>query len=280
MPFSRAFADHCLEQGLGYDANTGTCVQLKKPPLTGKKARTVAMAGTQLINTGGGFQLGGSFGYPVPTGGSLGFTTNGSGPVNGNGGGAPSWMCAIIGRSSCSYADIIGAGLGYLLGTGGGGSEPPSGGSGLVATEAGCPAGQIGFPPLCFDVQPGGGTTGGGVVVTQGEAVMGRYGAALQPMARTQTTLRCLPGMVLGTDSLCYNKRDLRKDERKWVPGRKPLLTGGDLNAISRAARAARRVKTTQKRLQKLGLLKKPTQGRRGSPGVITRSEAARALRK
>jgi hypothetical protein len=65
--------------------------------------------------------------------------------------------------------------------------------------------------------------------------------------------------MVLGADDLCYNRRDLRKDERKWIPGRKPLLTGGDLNAISRAARAASRVKTQQKRLESLGLLKKPT---------------------
>jgi hypothetical protein len=216
------------------------------------------------------------------------FTSNGSGAAGG--GGAPSWMCAIIGRSQCSYADLIGAGLGYLLGgagSGGGGSEPPSGNGSTAGNlgpgsggAAGCPAGQTGFPPLCFDITPGGATQGGGVVVTQGEAVMGQFGAALQPMVRSQTVARCLRGMVLGVDGLCYNKRDLRKDERKWVPGRKPLLTGGDLNAISRAARAASRVKTTQKRLMKLGLLKRPAPRGGGSRGVITKAEAARALRK
>lgn len=225
-------------------------------------------------------------------GGGFGYSFNGNGGGGGGGGGgAPSWMCALLGRSQCSYADLIAAGVGWVIGGagsgGGGGSEPPPGNgstpgfTGDSPASGGCPDGQIGYPPLCFDVQPGGGTTGGGVVVTQGEAVMGRYGAALQPMTRTQTVARCLPGMVLGNDGLCYNRRDLRKDERKWVPGRKPLLTGGDLNAISRAARAARRVKTQQKRLEKLGLLKKPSRGRPGgSPGVITKAEAARALRK
>jgi endonuclease/exonuclease/phosphatase (EEP) superfamily protein YafD len=87
--------------------------------------------------------------------------------------------------------------------------------------------------------------------------------------------------MVLGNDGLCYNRRDIRKSDREHVPGRKPLLTGGDLNAITRAARAARRVKVQQKKLEKLGLLQKPRArgGYRRSPGVITKSEAAKALR-
>ena len=90
-----------------------------------------------------------------------------------------------------------------------------------------------------------------------GEAVMGRFGAALVPASVATTTLRCPRGAVLGIDNLCYNKRDLHKDQRKWVPGRKPLLTGGDLNAISRAARAARKMATQTKRLQLLGLMPK-----------------------
>ena len=90
-----------------------------------------------------------------------------------------------------------------------------------------------------------------------GVAVMGRFGAALQPEVRQSVTLRCPRGAVLGIDNLCYNKRDLDKRDRKWIPGRKPLLTGGDLNAIARAARAAGKMKTQQKRLEKLGLLKK-----------------------
>jgi hypothetical protein len=142
----------------------------------------------------------------------------------------------------------------------------------LVPTQpsASCPPGTFRFPPFvgpCVDLVPGGGTSGAGMVLQYGEAVMGRYGAGLVPAMRSVTVKRCPPGAVLGKDEICYNRRDLRRDDRKWVPGRRPLLTGGDLNAISRAARAAGKMKTQQKRLQKLGLLPKPKSGRgRGAP--------------
>lgn len=131
--------------------------------------------------------------------------------------------------------------------------------------QGSCPPGTFRFPPLigpCVDVVPGGTTQGAGVVLSYGEAVMGRYGAGLVPAMRSMTVNRCPPGAVLGKDNICYNRRDIRRDERKWAPGRRPLLTGGDLNAISRAARAAGKMKTQQKRLQKLGLLAKPKSGR------------------
>ena len=86
---------------------------------------------------------------------------------------------------------------------------------------------------------------------------------ATSPFRETQTVRRCGRGRVLAIDGLCYAPKDLRKDQRMWPPGRKPLLTGGDLNAISRAARAAGRMKTQQKRLQKLGLLPKPKPAQR-----------------
>jgi len=146
-----------------------------------------------------------------------------------------------------------------------------SGGSTPLAQPVpqGCPQGQRGVPPNCFDIQPGGATQGGGVVVFQGEAVMGRYGAALQPAYRNLTVARCPRGAVLGNDGLCYNKRDLNKSERMWIPARKPLLTGGDLNAIARASRAANKMKTQAKRLQKLGLMPKPNRGgRRQAPAA------------
>jgi len=137
--------------------------------------------------------------------------------------------------------------------------------TGLAVPETKCPNGQIGIPPACFDLMPGGDTQGGGMYIGYGEAVMGRYGAAIQPAVRSVELHRCPRGAVLGNDGLCYNARDLRKSDRKWVPGRKPLLTGGDLNAIARASRAANKMKTQQKRLQKLGLLPKPNRGR-GAP--------------
>lgn len=82
-------------------------------------------------------------------------------------------------------------------------------------------------------------------------AVMGAYGAALSPFTDQPIRVRrCRPSMVLGHDNNCYDKRSLRRDERKWPPGRKPLLTGGEMNAITTASRAVGRVKSTKKRLK------------------------------
>lgn len=95
-------------------------------------------------------------------------------------------------------------------------------------------------------------------------AVMGQFGAGLPPMAESITRLDCVPGMVLGKDNICYNKSQLRNADRKWPKGRAPLLTGGERNAITTAARASRKIQTTTKQLQRLGMLPKPS--RRGPP--------------
>ncbi len=91
-----------------------------------------------------------------------------------------------------------------------------------------------------------------------GEAVMGRYGAGLEPIVEARSVSTCLPGMVLGNDDICYNRGQVPNRSRMWPKGRKPLLTGGEMNAITKASRAARRVKATTKKLQGLGLLDKP----------------------
>jgi len=83
-----------------------------------------------------------------------------------------------------------------------------------------------------------------------GQVVAGRYGAAEIPVVSSRTTRRCRKGQVLGDDNLCYRRRDLRKDERKWDPGRRPMFTGGDLNAIARAHRLE---KTAAKVARQLG---------------------------
>jgi len=93
---------------------------------------------------------------------------------------------------------------------------------------------------------------------TAGEAVMGRYGAALAPEVEVRQHSQCLPGMVLGNDGLCYNRRDIRNADRMWPKGRAPLLTGGERNAITTARRAARKIETATKSLQKMGMIKKP----------------------
>lgn len=96
-----------------------------------------------------------------------------------------------------------------------------------------------------------------------GDAVMGRYGAGLQPGVEVINRSVCLPGMVLGDDGICYNKGQVPNKRRMWPRGRKPLLTGGEMNAITTAARAARRVKATTKKLQSLGMLERPKAARK-----------------
>lgn len=121
--------------------------------------------------------------------------------------------------------------------------------------------------PARFTVTPEAFLPGGAPLIERQTAQVPMIGAsAVTPMRTTQVVRRCQRGAVLAIDGLCYDKKLLRKDQREWPPGRKPLLTGGDLNAISRAARAAGRMKTQQKRLQKLGLLPKPTTQRRIAP--------------
>lgn len=91
-----------------------------------------------------------------------------------------------------------------------------------------------------------------------GEAVMGQFGAALQPEVFQATTRRCPRGSVLGVDGLCYNRRDIRNNERAWPRGRRPLLTGGEMRCISVASAAAKKLQKKQKQLEELGMLKKP----------------------
>jgi len=104
-----------------------------------------------------------------------------------------------------------------------------------------------------------------------GEARMGRFGAGLEPSARSSVSLSCPPGAVLGKQEadgsfLCYNKRDLSNKERKWPRGRRPLLTGGEMRCISVASRAAKSLQRKQKQLEGLGLLKRPSRSRPKAP--------------
>jgi len=74
-----------------------------------------------------------------------------------------------------------------------------------------------------------------------GEAVTGAFGMpAIRPVQEQQVHLSCPAGMVLGKDSLCYPKQVLRRDSkfRKWRPGARPILTGGERRGIARAKRS------------------------------------------
>jgi len=101
----------------------------------------------------------------------------------------------------------------------------------------------------------------GTMMAPVGDAVMGRYGAALVPGSKIIDRAVCLPGMHLGDDDLCYNKGQITNKQRAWPKGRKPLLTGGEMRAITVAATAGRRLERASKRLQKIGLMKKPARG-------------------
>ena len=98
----------------------------------------------------------------------------------------------------------------------------------------------------------------GGEQFGVGAAVMGRYGAAIEPGSQIIDRAICLKGMQLGDDGLCYNKAQITNKQRMWPAGRKPLLSGGDMRAISIASRAGRRMELATKRLQRMGMMKKP----------------------
>jgi len=132
----------------------------------------------------------------------------------------------------------------------------------LVASGDGCV-----FPmrrdPLTGDCRVFLGTQSGrDPVAGGGEVVMGRYGAAMAPGMELVQTSRCLPGDVLGDDGLCYPKRNIKNSDRMWPKGRKPLGTPGELAALSKAAAFGRRMKSTVKSMEKIGVLKKPSRGR------------------
>ncbi len=106
-----------------------------------------------------------------------------------------------------------------------------------------------------------------GAEAFMGEAIAGQFGAAFVPGSQIVDRATCMRGMVLGSDGLCYNRGQISNRQRMWPAGRKPLLTGGQMNAISIASRAARRLESTTKRLQRLGMMKKPAAARRAPPG-------------
>lgn len=100
-----------------------------------------------------------------------------------------------------------------------------------------------------------------------GDAVMGRYGAGLVPGSQRIDRAVCLRGMQLGDDGLCYNRGQITNKQRAWPAGRKPLLTGGEMRAISIASNAGRRLERTTKRLQKIGLMKRPVRRKQITSG-------------
>lgn len=90
-----------------------------------------------------------------------------------------------------------------------------------------------------------------------GEPVLGLYGAGVTPGSMVIDRAVCGKKMQLGDDGVCYNKSQISNKQRMWPAGRRPLLTGGDMRAISIASRAGKRMDGATARLRKLGMMKK-----------------------
>ena len=99
---------------------------------------------------------------------------------------------------------------------------------------------------------------------TFGEAVIGSFGMpALQPAVVGQIQrddgsvgpiLRCVAGTVLAIDDLCYPKGTKGLAAfRKWKPGARPFLSGGDRKCLLRA-NTLRRSKSSRRILRELGM--------------------------
>lgn len=96
------------------------------------------------------------------------------------------------------------------------------------------------------DPDPGGGPIGNGVVTEGGPFHHPpSHFHPVQPMTFTDGSTRdgvrrrCPRRYKLGIDNLCYFNLPRNSKFRKWRPGRKPLFTGGDLNAIATAGKLA-----------------------------------------
>jgi len=93
-----------------------------------------------------------------------------------------------------------------------------------------------------------------GADVFRGEAINGRFGAGTVAGSRIVDVAVCPSGAVLGKDGICYDH--LPNRDRLYPRGRRPLLTGGDMGAISRASRAGKKLDRTNARLRGLGFMK------------------------
>lgn len=135
------------------------------------------------------------------------------------------------------------AACGFIPSGGGGGGGMgmvPSCAPGYVLNSAGqCVVAGVGG--MMERMLPGGSTG----TMLPGQAQMGAFGIPAETPAQVGTILRndgstgpvfrCRGNLVLGKDNLCYARGSIPRSARKHPPGRKPLLTGGDLKCLTKA---------------------------------------------
>ena len=93
-----------------------------------------------------------------------------------------------------------------------------------------------------------------GAEVFGGNVIAGQYGAGYVAGSRIVDVAQCPRGTVLGKDGVCY--ANLANKNRLYPRGRRPLLTGGDMRAISRARTAGNRLANAKQDLLAIGMLK------------------------
>lgn len=158
--------------------------------------------------------------------------------------------CNLITNAAARTACLaLAQGVGGALGT----SDTRGVGLNPVQTQQSltpsCPQGMVWNGQAC--VNPG----VGGVLERALPGDIGRPDMVFQGAAGTMggvapinySTIRrvCPKRYALGLDNICYPKPMLPRAFRKWVPPRKPLLTGGEVRVLQRA-------KSLQKRVRKL----------------------------
>lgn len=196
---------------------------------------------------------------------------------------------ARLGTANLSFGGIIrgiGRAAGGLLPGGGiisGAIDALTGGrgSGVVSGPGtGCGPGLIPIGGNCVDptaLLPGGRPFVSPAVPRAPATRVGgggdRLGSGFPPDMIQSVRSDCGPRHVLGSDGLCYPKRGFPNRDRMWPKGRAPLLTGGERNAITKAAAAARKITRTTKQLQKLGMIRKPTPRRARPPARAAHHE-------
>lgn len=118
-------------------------------------------------------------------------------------------------------------------------------GNGAGFAPDACPSGTFQVGTKCVDlsaIPPGGDPF---TFAAGGEVVQGGFGLPAQtPLIEERIRRKCMRGMVLGVDDLCYPKAVLgaRSSFRKWKRPVRPPITRRDTVAIRRAASAKQRV--------------------------------------
>ncbi len=126
----------------------------------------------------------------------------------------------------------------------------------LTARSSGalCRPGQFRVGGVCVDLRAA--APGGNPLFSSAGTDMVATGV-YAPFVQDRMVRLCNPGDVLGKDGFCHKKGSIPNKEREYPRGTRPLGTPGEMAALRKAATFGRRMETTVKRMQKIGVLKK-----------------------